>query len=247
MTDDDALVHAVVALGAAATSLRGLRESALDLVLAAVPADVALLHALSPRVPLDTGALRGISREALAASLPHWDALAVTLQPLRERATSLGGVARDTDAFPVGSASRRRYESAARESMGHAHLLVTHLVVRERIVAALLLSRAKGGFTDAEAATMRRVAPALAVVDALHQELDEAPRRSVPTRLRCEDQRLTTRQREVVELVAMGHTNEAIARALDLSPNTLRNHLAEVFRRLGASNRADVVRLAVLR
>jgi DNA-binding CsgD family transcriptional regulator len=47
--------------------------------------------------------------------------------------------------------------------------------------------------------------------------------------------------------VALGHTNDAIARALGLSPNTLRNHLAEVFRRLGAANRADVVRLSVLR
>ena len=85
------------------------------------------------------------------------------------------------------------------------------------------------------------MAPTLAVVDALHQSLDQAPQRAVPTRLRCEDQRLTPRRREIVEQVAMGHTNEAIARALGVSPNTLRNHLAEVFRRLDASNRADVV------
>ena len=103
-----------------------------------------------------------------------------------------------------------------------------------------------GAFTAAEAATLGAVAPALALADALLQGLDAAPQRPVPTRLRCEDQRLTARQREIVELVAMGHTNAAIAAALAVSPNTLRNHLAEVFRRLGASNRADVVRLAVL-
>jgi DNA-binding CsgD family transcriptional regulator len=132
--------------------------------------------------------------------------------------------------------------------VGAGHTLVAHLVVRERIVSAVLLFRVRrrGAFTDAEAATLRRVAPAMALADALHQGLDAAPQRPVPTRLRCEDQRLTARQREIVELVAMGHTNAAIAAALAVSPNTLRNHLAEVFRRLGASNRADVVRLAVL-
>lgn len=76
--------------------------------------------------------------------------------------------------------------------------------------------------------------------------MDHAPTASVPTALPCEDQWLTGRQREIVEHVAMGHTNGAIAQAMGISPNTLRNHLVEVFRRLGAANRAEVVRLAVL-
>jgi DNA-binding CsgD family transcriptional regulator len=246
---EDALLRDVLAAGVEATSLRALRDRVLDAVLAAVPADAAMLHALSPRVPLETAALRGISPETLAATLPGWDAAAVALGPLRERATALGGVARDTDAFPATGPARARYDAALGGVLGVGHTLVAHLVVRERIVGAAVLFRARrrGAFTEAEAALLRSVAPAMALADALHQGLDAAPQRSVPTRLRCEDQRLTARQREVVELVAMGHTNEAIAAALSLSPNTLRNHLAEVFRRLGAANRADVVRLAVLR
>jgi DNA-binding CsgD family transcriptional regulator len=246
--DPDALLEAVLTAGVSAPDLATLRARLLDLVLAAVPADVAVLHALSPRVPLETAALRGITLAALAATLPRWDAAAVALGPLRERATALGGVARDTDAFPAQGAARARYASEVAGIVGAGHTLVAHLVVRERIVSAALLFRARrrGAFTDAEAATLRRVAPAMALADALHQGLDATPQRPVPTRLRCEDQRLTARQREIVELVAMGHTNGAIAAALSVSPNTLRNHLAEVFRRLGASNRADVVRLAVL-
>ena len=68
----------------------------------------------------------------------------------------------------------------------------------------------------------------------------------MPTRLVCGDGRLTPRQRVIVEHVALGHTNAEIAEALGLSANTLRNHLSAIFARVGASNRAELVRLAVL-
>ena len=45
--------------------------------------------------------------------------------------------------------------------------------------------------------------------------------------------------------MALGHTNEDIGRAMGLSANTVRNHLARIYPRLGASNRADLVRLAL--
>jgi DNA-binding CsgD family transcriptional regulator len=60
------------------------------------------------------------------------------------------------------------------------------------------------------------------------------------------DQRLTPRQREVVELVAMGQTNQEIGQVLSISHHTVRNLLVDVRQRLGAANRAEVVRLAVL-
>ena len=62
----------------------------------------------------------------------------------------------------------------------------------------------------------------------------------------CVDGRLTARQRDIVSRVALGQTNAQIATALGLSANTVRNHLARVFARIGASNRAELVRLAVL-
>ena len=93
---------------------------------------------------------------------------------------------------------------------------------------------------------LKRLAPVLAASDVAQVALDEAKAAPMPVRLSCTDQRLTVRQREIVEHVALGHTNDAIAAALGVSPNTLRNHLARVFAKLGASNRADLVRLAVL-
>jgi DNA-binding CsgD family transcriptional regulator len=172
----------------------------------------------------------------------------VELGRLRDVAGRRGGVATDREAFPPGTPGRRAFLAEIARPFGVRALAIAHLTVRGSIRSALLLFRKRAeGFADADLDLLRGVAPALAVADALQAALDDAPRAALPTRVRCLDQRLTHRQREIVELVAMGHTNAAIARAIGVSPNTLRNHLADAFRRLGAANRADVVRLAVLR
>jgi DNA-binding CsgD family transcriptional regulator len=127
-------------------------------------------------------------------------------------------------------------------------LCIVHLAVRDQVgsVIVLLAKRARG-FDDEALARLQALAPVLAVGDRLQERLDNAPRATAPVRLRCEDQRLTERQREIVERVALGHSNEQIAVGMGLSANTVRNHLARIFTRLGCANRADLVRLAVLR
>lgn len=52
---------------------------------------------------------------------------------------------------------------------------------------------------------------------------------------------LTERQREVLRMVAAGSTNKEIAQVLQIAPHTVKNHLAQIFARLGASNRAQAV------
>jgi len=56
---------------------------------------------------------------------------------------------------------------------------------------------------------------------------------------------LTPRETQVLELVADGLPNKAIARLLGVSDETVKFHLASVFGKLGASNRTDAVRLAL--
>lgn len=55
---------------------------------------------------------------------------------------------------------------------------------------------------------------------------------------------LTPRQQEIVRLAAGGASNKVIAQALGIAPHTVKNHLAQIFERLGASNRAQAVLLA---
>jgi DNA-binding CsgD family transcriptional regulator len=243
----DAFLAAVARAAATAESLPAFRARALALVREVVAFDVGFFHALSPRVPLATGAFLGVDPAVLAGTMPAWDQLAVDLGRLRDFALAHDGVATDRDAFPPRSAARRRFEEVVARPLRVRAMVIAHLTVRGAVRSAVVLCRSAGPFSAADADRLRALVPILAVCDSAQVALDDAPRAALPTRLRCEDQRLTTRQREIVELVALGHTNDAIAATLGVSPNTLRNHLADVFRRLGASNRADAVRLAVLR
>jgi pimeloyl-ACP methyl ester carboxylesterase/DNA-binding CsgD family transcriptional regulator len=52
---------------------------------------------------------------------------------------------------------------------------------------------------------------------------------------------LTEREREVLELIARGLGNDDIARRLALSPKTVRNHITNVFGKLGATTRAQAI------
>jgi DNA-binding CsgD family transcriptional regulator len=56
---------------------------------------------------------------------------------------------------------------------------------------------------------------------------------------------LTRREREVLALVAGGITNKAIARQLQVSPNTVKFHIATILDKLNAATRAEAVVAAV--
>ena len=55
---------------------------------------------------------------------------------------------------------------------------------------------------------------------------------------------LTPREREVLRLIALGHTNAEIATMLYVSVRTVENHRASVLRKLGLRTRAELVRHA---
>ncbi|MGH2661326.1 MAG: LuxR C-terminal-related transcriptional regulator [Actinomycetota bacterium] len=57
--------------------------------------------------------------------------------------------------------------------------------------------------------------------------------------------RLTTREREVLQLLARGLDNRAIARQLHLSPHTARTHVGNILRKLGVHSRADAAWVAL--
>ena len=57
--------------------------------------------------------------------------------------------------------------------------------------------------------------------------------------------KLSERESEVVVLVAEGLRNQEIARALDLSEDTVKTHLKRAYRKLGVANRAQATNLAV--
>ncbi|HNF97081.1 MAG TPA: response regulator transcription factor, partial [Pseudomonadota bacterium] len=86
-----------------------------------------------------------------------------------------------------------------------------------------------GQFLGAELAAI--VSPAASLPDAPEDDLE----------------RLTPREREVLQLVAEGQTNRQIASRLGLSPKTVDSHRTNLMRKLGLHDAQGVTRFAVRR
>ena len=56
---------------------------------------------------------------------------------------------------------------------------------------------------------------------------------------------LTPRQREILKLLANGHSYEDIGVALELSVNTVRSHVRALYERLGASTKVEAVLIGI--
>ena len=94
----------------------------------------------------------------------------------------------------------------------------------------LLFFRLPGrDFDERDRLTLALLRPHLAEV---HHELE---------RSRSAEPQLTARQRQLLGLVAAGHTNAQIASALFVSVHTVRTHLENIFERLQVSSRAAAV------
>jgi DNA-binding CsgD family transcriptional regulator len=75
-----------------------------------------------------------------------------------------------------------------------------------------------------------------ATLDVLRAPLTRAARRSTG-----QTAGLTEREATVLQLVALGRTNVAIAHLLGTSPRTVAKHLEHIYRKLGVSGRAAAV------
>jgi transcriptional regulator EpsA len=56
---------------------------------------------------------------------------------------------------------------------------------------------------------------------------------------------LTTRERQILQWVRDGSSNQQVADALSISPLTVKNHIQKILRKLGANNRAQAVARAM--
>lgn len=68
---------------------------------------------------------------------------------------------------------------------------------------------------------------------------------AVPETLSIDHVSLSRRETTVLHLVAWGYTNKDIAECLGLSVKTVEAHKGNGMRKLGARNRADIVRYAL--
>jgi two-component system response regulator NreC len=64
-------------------------------------------------------------------------------------------------------------------------------------------------------------------------------------RKRAEDDPLSDRERDVLRLLALGHTNQEISKKLYISVRTAETHRAHIMQKLRLSTRAELVRYAI--
>ena len=85
------------------------------------------------------------------------------------------------------------------------------------------------------------VSPAVAqpIVDEYLRRTTQAPERAGAA--------LTSREREVLQLIAEGRTTAKIAQALSISPHTAVRHRANLMQKLDAHNQAELIRMSIER
>lgn len=117
-------------------------------------------------------------------------------------------------------------------------ILVGSVAERERLRAAV-----NGSSTIvAEAPTLAAARASNVIADAILTT--PAPEQSS---FSANVEPLTAREVQVLELLAEGLPNKAIAARLGISDQTVKFHVAAISGKLGAANRTDAVRLAVRR
>lgn len=100
----------------------------------------------------------------------------------------------------------------------------------------LALNRAGRDFTPTAVDVLTRLRPLLTRRVARLAEAAPSREATVPP--------LTSRQEQVLRLVADGLTDAAIGRRLDCSPRTVDKHLEHIYRRLGVSSRTAAIAAA---
>ena len=75
------------------------------------------------------------------------------------------------------------------------------------------------------------------IIEKLAQLREPAP----ATRDVAELAQLTTREREVLGLLCQGHDDDGIAKSLKLSRNTVRNHVATIYSKIGVHRRSAAI------
>jgi len=138
-----------------------------------------------------------------------------------------------------------------REMAPDTEILIFTMHESEELIRAALLAGARGYLLKSEAS--RQLIPAVeslakhkpyfsgrvseVVLDGFLKEGQTAPAMA--------SDRLSSREREIVQLLAEGRSNKEIARDLALSVKTVETHRSSVMRKLGISSLAELVRWAV--
>lgn len=128
-------------------------------------------------------------------------------------------------------------------------IVLTSFLDDERLLPAIRAGAAGYLLKNAQPAELARAIRAAARGEAIIDptvaaRLVDAIATSSP-RVIAEPERLTRREREVLELIAAGRSNKRIALALGISEKTVKTHVGHLLAKLGVTDRTQAALLAV--
>jgi DNA-binding CsgD family transcriptional regulator len=174
----------------------------------------------------------GVRSEIVHACRHRWPVYGEELSAVFDVARRMGGVTVDVDVLGDDLRKTRVFREFIGPHDGRC-TLVGILAFGGDVFGTIALGRRRGGYGAAERERLAALLPALSVCEAAMQRRDEAWAT------------LTEREREVVRGLRLGYTNGEIAVSLGTSVNTVRNQMRSVFRKLGATTRAEAVALSL--
>ena len=175
-------------------------------------------------------------REALARRLADAEDVEVvdTLAPHVDLRAPLRAAAADAVLWDLPSADSELPDAAPRGTRVLA-LVDSAAVGRAALAAGAGGAVRRDGESDRIVAAARAVAAGLRVLDPEVEGLWSGPTPGPPA------EALTPREREVLQLLATGLTNHAIAERLGVSEHTAKFHVNSILGKLGASTRTEAI------
>jgi len=232
-----------VEISSAAVSARSVvefRQAALPAIAAWVGADGGFIQELAPiHAPPTEACVFEQDLSYLRQCAAGWsNVYASECAPLFEALPRNGNVVVDVQVFDRRERARRAVYADVHAPQKIRESLLAVIETGEHRMTALELVRRSSRLqplAEVAMAKVRALRPLLALAEAYVEKHTPLAERELPIA------GLTSRQRQIAELVVRGLTNREIALALSISPFTVRNLLVQIFDKAQVSTRAELV------
>jgi DNA-binding CsgD family transcriptional regulator len=240
-------VAEIADLAALAVSRRAFRDEVMRRLRQTVGYDGGWFHTLDPSLPLDTGCWDALDMTCVERGRAGWSGYVPRIGRLLQVMAASGGVAQDSDVFDVRQRERNPWFTEVVRPLGMRHMVWTGLRLAGQDLAVIGLARANESqrFTPGTQELLRQLVPPLALAELLLQQRSSAPAAAtregaLPAGADVEPA-LTPKEREVLELFEHGASYQDVARILQISLNTVRDHVRNIYEKLHVTSKVEAV------
>jgi DNA-binding CsgD family transcriptional regulator len=237
-------VAEIADLAGLAKSRRNFRDEVMRRLRQTLGYDGGWFHTLDPGLPLDSGCWDTLDMTPVERARAGWSGYGPQLMRLRNAMGASRGVALDSEVYSLRQRDRIPFFVDIVRPLAMKHILWAELRLGSQELSVIGLGRADAGrgFNAGVQEFLRQVAPALAMAESLLQLRGAAPTLEMRNGSDPgDDPALTPKEREVLELFEHGASYEDVARMLQISVNTVRDHVRHIYEKLQVTSKVEAV------